>query len=148
MKRSQRIQVVVDLALRKAQEGARALAFVQQRLLAEQEKLGQLESYLLEYREGLLVQGRKGVSVQQFRIYNDFRGNVEKAIVQQSAQVATVNRQVEQVRRHWLTLDAKHKGLEKLLDKLRGEERAEQDRLEQKAQDEAVSQRRRHSPYL
>ena len=148
MKRSQRIQVVVDLAQRKAQEGARALAFVQQRLQAEQQKLGQLETYLLEYREGLLAQGRKGVSVQQFRIYNDFSGNVEKAIVQQGAQVATVTRQVEQVRRHWLTLDAKHKGLEKLLDKLRLEERAEQDRLEQKAQDEAVSQRRRHSPFL
>jgi flagellar export protein FliJ len=55
---------------------------------------------------------------------------------------------VEQVRRHWLTLDAKHKGLEKLLDKLRLEERAEQDRLEQKAQDEASTQRRRHSPFL
>jgi flagellar FliJ protein len=148
MKRSLRIQVVVDLARRKAQEGARALAFVQQRLQAEQQKLGQLESYLLEYREGQLAQGRKGVSVQQFRIYNEFSGNVEKAIVQQSAQVATVTRQVEQVRRHWLTLDAKHKGLEKLLDKLRLEERAEQDRLEQKAQDEASTQRRRHSPFL
>jgi len=148
MKRSLRIQVVVDLARRKAQEGARALAFVQQRLQAEQDKLGQLEAYLVEYREGLLAQGRKGVSVQQFRIYNEFSGNVEKAIVQQSAQVATVNRQVEQVRRHWLTLDAKHKGLEKLLDKLRLEERAEQDRLEQKAQDEASTQRRRHSPFL
>jgi len=148
MKRSLRIQVVVDLARRKAQEGARALAFVQQRLQAEQQKLGQLESYLLEYREGQLAQGRKGVSVQQFRIYNEFSGNVEKAIVQQSAQVATVTRQVEQVRRHWLTLDAKYKGLEKLLDKLRLEERAEQDRLEQKAQDEASTQRRRHSPFL
>jgi flagellar FliJ protein len=148
MKRSLRIQVVVDLARRKAQEGARALAFVQQRLQAEQDKLGQLEAYLVEYREGLLAQGRKGVSVQQFRIYNEFSGNVEKAIVQQSAQVATVTRQVEQVRRHWLTLDAKHKGLEKLLDKLRLEERVEQDRLEQKAQDEASTQRRRHSPFL
>jgi len=148
MKRSQRIHIVVDLAQRKAQEGARALAFVQQRLQSEQEKLGQLEAYLVEYREGLLAQGRKGVSVQQYRIYNEFSGNVEKAIVQQSAQVATVTRQVEQVRRHWLTLDAKHKGLEKLLDRLRLEERAEQDRLEQKAQDEASTQRRRHSPFL
>jgi len=148
MKRSQRLQVVVDLSLRKAQEGARALAFVQQRLQAEQQKLGQLEAYLVEYREGLLTQGRQGVSAQQFRIYNNFSGNVEKAIVQQGAQVATVSRQLEQVRSHWLTLDARHKGLEKLFEKLRAEERAAQDRLEQKAQDEAVSQRRRHSPFL
>ena len=148
MKRSQRMQVVVELALRKAQEGARALAFVLQKLQAEQQKLGQLEQYLVEYREGLLAQGRQGVSAQQFRIYNNFSGNVEKAIVQQGVQVATVSRQVEQVRRHWLTLDARHKGLEKLLDKLRLEERGELDRLEQKAQDEYASQMRHRSPYL
>lgn len=148
MKRSQRLQVVVELALRKAQEGVRALAFAQQRLQAEHQKLGQLEQYLVEYREGLLTQGRQGVSAQQFRIYSNFSGNVEKAIVQQGAQVATYTRQAEQVRRHWLTLDAKHKGLEKLLEKLRLEERGEQDRLEQKAQDEYASQSRLRSPYL
>lgn len=148
MKRSQRLQVVVDLALRKAQEGARALAFVQQRLQAEQRKLEQLEQYLVEYREGLQTQGRLGVSAQQFRIYHNFSGNVEKAIVQQGTQVATVSRQLEQVRQQWLTLDARHKGLEKLLETLRLEERIALDRQEQKAQDEASGQRRRHSPFL
>ncbi len=143
MRASQRLQLIIELAERKARDAARALAVAQQKLAAEQQKLAQLEQYLQEYRTALLTQGRQGVSVQQLRLYHGFSANVEKAITQQSAQVANVGRQVEQVRRHWQTLDARHKGLEKLREARLQEERATADRLEQKALDEAVSLRRR-----
>ncbi|MDO8273134.1 MAG: flagellar export protein FliJ [Gammaproteobacteria bacterium] len=147
MKRSQRLAVVVTLAQRKADESARALAYIQQRLQADQQQLQQLEEYLVEYRTSLQTQGQQGVSAQQFRVFVSFSQNVERAIEQQKQQVATVIRQVDQVRRHWQRLDARHKGLEKLHARLLTEESAAQERLAQKEQDEFAVRWRGNAPW-
>ena len=147
MKRSQRLAVVVALAKRKTEEAARALAYIQQRLQADQQQQDQLEQYLLEYRGALQTQGQQGVSAQQFRVFVDFSQNVERAIEQQKQQVATVMRQVEQIRRHWQKLDARQQGLEKLLARILVEESAAEDRIAQKEQDEFAGRRRGQSPW-
>ncbi|MDP1932012.1 MAG: flagellar export protein FliJ [Gammaproteobacteria bacterium] len=146
MKRSRRLNVVVGLALRKAQESARALAYVQEKLRSEEQKLKQLEHYLLEYRSTQHQQGTQGISAQQFMNYNRFSANIEHAIEQQKQQIDIVTRQVEQVRQHWQALDARYKGLEKLRDRLVQEENAAQERVLQKEQDEFAS--RRHGKSL
>lgn len=146
MKRSKRLETVVELARRKAEEAALALAFVQRKLGEEEQKLGQLEEYLSEYRATIQSEGRKGFSVQQFRRYNDFSDNVAKAITQQTGQVNTVKHQIEQVRKHWQMLDARHKGVLKLRDKALTEEYVAQERLEQKEMDELAGRwRLRHT---
>ncbi|MES3008561.1 MAG: flagellar export protein FliJ [Pseudomonadota bacterium] len=147
MKRSQRLAVVVALAARKAEEAARALAYIQQRLLADQKQQEQLEQYLVEYRGSLQTQGQQGLSAQQFRVFINFSQNVERAIEQQKQQVATVLRQVEQIRRHWHKLDARQQGLEKLLARILLEESAAQDRIAQKEQDEFAGRWRGKSPW-
>lgn len=148
MKRSKRLDTVIDLAKRKVDEAALALAFVQRKLGEEEGKLGQLEQYLTEYRATIQSEGRKGFSVQEFRRYNDFSENVAKAITQQGAQVNTVKRQIEQVRRHWQMLDARHKGVLKLQDKALAEEYKAQERLEQKELDELAGRWRLRHPRL
>lgn len=146
MKRSKRLGTVVDLAKRKADEAAQALAFVQRKLGEEQNKLEQLEQYLTEYRATIQSEGRKGFSVQEFRRYNDFSENVAKAINQQTQQVLTVKNQIEQVRRHWQMLDARHKGVLKLQDKALSEEYVAQERQEQKELDEIAGRWRLRHP--
>ncbi|MEZ5527902.1 MAG: flagellar export protein FliJ [Gammaproteobacteria bacterium] len=136
MKRSQRLESVVQLAQNRAQEAAQALAFVQQRLQDEQNKLEQLQQYLAEYRDTVAQEGSKGLTVAVFRRYKDFSDNVSKAIAAQTQQVSTVRRQVEQVRRHWQMLDAKHQGLLKLQDNARQAENLLSRRQEQKELDE------------
>lgn len=147
MKRSQRLAVVVTLAQRKADESARALAYIKQKLRADQQQLQQLEEYLVEYRTSLQTQGQQGVSAQQFRVFVNFSQNVERAIEQQKQQVATVTRQVEQVRRHWQRLDARHQGLEKLHARSLLEESAAQERVAQKEQDEFAGRWRGKAPW-
>jgi len=142
MSRSERLQIVLDLALRKAREGAMAFAFMQSKLHAEEEKLGQLKQYLQEYRQALQTQGRQGVTVQSFRIYSSFSANVEQAISQQMQQVAAISRQLEQVRERWQSLDARHKGLLKLHGRILREERAVAERQEQKELDEHTARLR------
>ena len=148
MKRSRRLETVVDLAQRKVDDAARTLAFIQQKLLEEEHKLAQLEQYLIEYRTTVHNEGRKGFSVQEFRRYNDFSDNVARAITQQNLQVKTVTRQVEQVRRHWQMLDARHKGITKLRDKALVLERCAQERQEQKELDELAGRWRLRHPHL
>ncbi|MDX1490432.1 MAG: flagellar export protein FliJ [Pseudohongiellaceae bacterium] len=143
MKRSKRMAVVVDLAKHKVQEAAKAVAYVQNQLRQEEGQLVQLHEFLDEYRANSREQGSKGISVQQFRIYNDFAENVEQAIVQQKQQIGVVEGQLEQVRQHWRHLDARFKGLEKLLDKIIAEEEAEAERQLQKEQDEFASRSNR-----
>ncbi len=136
MKRSKRLETVVDLAKRKLDEAGQALAFIQNKLKDEEGKLTQLQEYLVEYRTTIQTAGAKGLSVQAFRRYNDFSDNVAKAIAQQTQQVATVKQQIEQIRRHWQMLDARHKGLQKLRDKALLEEAAAYERAQQKELDE------------
>jgi flagellar FliJ protein len=146
MKRSKRLGTVVDLAQRKVEEAALALAFVQRKLGEEENKLAQLEQYLSEYRATIQSQGRKGFSVQEFRRYNAFSENVAKAITQQTQQVNTVKHQIEQVRRHWQMLDGRHKGVLKLRDKALTQENVEQERQEQKELDELAGRWRLRHP--
>lgn len=136
MKRSKRLGTVVDLAQRKLNETGQALAFIQQKLSEEDNKLTQLQDYLLEYRATIKSAGSKGLSVQAFRRYTDFSDNVANAITQQTQQVSTVAQQVEQIRRHWQMLDARHKGLLKLQDRALLEEAAAYERQQQKELDE------------
>lgn len=148
MKRSKRLGTVVDLGKRKVDEAVLALAFVQRKLSEEESKLEQLEQYLREYRATIQSEGRKGFSVQEFRRYNDFSENVAKAITQQTHQVNTVKHQIEQVRRHWQMLDARHQGVLKLRDKALSEENVAQERLEQKELDELAGRWRLRHPRL
>jgi flagellar FliJ protein len=143
MKRSKRMKVVVDLAKNKVNEAAKALAYVQNQLRSDQDQLVQLNQFLEEYRISSRTEGAKGISVQQFQIYNDFAENVELAIVQQEQQVRVVQGQIDQLRQYWQQMDARHKGLEKLLNNIRKEEGAADDRQAQKEQDEFASRSRR-----
>jgi flagellar FliJ protein len=143
MKRSKRMKVVVDLAKHKVNEAAKALAYVQNQLRSDQDQLVQLNQFLEEYRTSSRTEGAKGISVQQFQIYNDFAENVELAIVQQEQQVRVVQGQIDQLRQYWQQMDARHKGLEKLLNNIRKEEDAADERQAQKEQDEFASRSRR-----
>lgn len=148
MKRSKRLGTVIDLAQRKVDEAALALAFVQRKLGEEELKLGQLEQYLSEYRATIQSEGRKGFSVQEFRRYNNFSENVAKAIAQQIQQISAVKQQIEQVRRHWQKLDARHKGVVRLRDHALSDERAAQERQEQKELDEIAGRWQLRNPRL
>ena len=133
------MKVVVDLALHKVNEAAKAVAYVRNQLRSETEQLGQLNEYLEEYRTTSRTHGAQGISVQQFMTYNDFADSVERAIGQQEQQVSVVQGQLDQLRKHWQKLDARHKGLEKLLTSIQQEEDAQAQKQEQKEQDEFAS---------
>ncbi len=136
MKRSVRLQPVLKIAELEAEKGARALGFIQRKLDSENDKLNQLQQYQLECRQNLLDAGRAGISGQQLSIFNHFAQKVDVAIAQQQQQIATVSAQLEQIRSYWQSLDRRHRSLEKMIEKIRGEEQRMQSRQEQRNHDE------------
>ncbi|MFK7864437.1 MAG: flagellar export protein FliJ [Pseudohongiellaceae bacterium] len=139
MKRSKRLQAVVDLAERKSEQGLQAVAYMQKRIAEEEDKLGQLQACRDEYR--FSVTGSKtSFNAYSLKSYADFTGNLELAMRQQAGQIEAVKGQLMQVKAHWQQLDAKHKNLVKTQVKIAAQEQKIEALAEQKQQDEYVIQ--------
>lgn len=136
MNRTQRLQPVLRLADREVQKAARALAFMQQRLQQEQDKLRQLHHYQQEYHELVIRDGSAGISSARLQMISSFSGNLDNAMTQQEQQIALVQGQLDQVREHWRSKDLRYRQLEKMMDRIRVEEDARRARQEQRTHDE------------
>lgn len=136
MDRTRRLQPVLRLADREVQKAARALAFMQQRLQQEQGKLRQLHDYQQEYHALIVRDGSTGISSARLQMISRFSGNLDHAMTQQEQQIAIVQGQLDQVREHWRSKDLRYRQLEKMMDRIREQEKARRVRQEQRTHDE------------
>lgn len=136
MNREKRLQPVLRLADRDVQKAARALAFMQQRLRQEEEKLGQLHHYQQEYHELIRRDGSAGITSARLQMISRFSSNLDHAMTQQQQQIAQVQQQLDQVRAHWQSKDMRYRQLEKMMERIRVQENARRDRQEQRNHDE------------
>lgn len=140
MRRSQRLQPVLDLARQKSRQGMQAVAYMQQRLEEEQERLKQLQ---LCKRENININkndNKQIFTAHSLRGLREFSANVELAVQQQTRQVETVQEQLRQVRAQWRQLDARSQSLEKTQQRFQQEEMRQLDRIEQREQEEFARQ--------
>lgn len=136
MDRTQRLQPVLRLADREVQKAARALAFMQQRLQQEQEKLRQLQQYQKEYHELVVRDGSAGISSARLQMISRFSSNLDHAMTRQEQQIAIVQGQLDQVREHWRGKDLRFRQLEKMMERIREQDNARRARQEQRNHDE------------
>jgi flagellar export protein FliJ len=139
MKRSKRLQPVIDLARLKSRQGLQAVAYMQKRVKEEQDKLAQLDAARDDY-QFTGKRAEQSFNAYYLKSFRDFAQNLELAMQQQTGQVAAVENQLQQVRKHWQILDAKYKSLVKTQAKIAADERQILVVQEQKQQDEFVSQ--------
>lgn len=136
MKRSARLLPVLKIADLDVKKAARAVTFMQSRLIQEQEKLSQLAAYQKEYHENLIRDGRTGISPARIQMVSRFSDNLDHAMGQQERQIEVVSRELEQVRAHWRMRELRFRQLEKMLQRISAEERSAQQRQEQRNHDE------------
>ncbi len=134
MTRSKRMQPVVNVTANREHEAAKRLGECQQRILAAEQRLGDL----LQYREEYTQQFAAGVSLNTARLqdYRVFLERLNQAVDQQRHQVIQVSHECEGLRQRWLALHVRAQALDKVVERYRGEERSEQDKREQKDSDE------------
>ncbi|RDL43656.1 flagellar export protein FliJ [Marinomonas piezotolerans] len=136
MKKSQRMQILVDVSKRKEDEVVKMLARDQTRLQQDQQKLAELKDYASQYDQ---QRNLLGLSPYLTTNYQHFVDRVQQAIQQQETQVRRSQQQVDMTMKRWQDARAKTKGMDWLKEKSVDEEMRFSDRQEQKQIDEFAS---------
>ncbi|KAA0876617.1 flagellar export protein FliJ [Nitrincola tapanii] len=140
-KRSQRLNLVLDLAKRKQAQADRFLAEATQRVQQAEAQREQLQKYLLEYQMQFTQAGQQGLSPAQLQNHQAFINRLQTALRQQAQTLNLAQQQLEQVTRHWQETYAQTQGVDKLTQKVLQEEQRQQDKKEQQAIDERAQHR-------
>jgi|SRR5690554_1786926 len=145
-KRSQRLQIVLQLAQQKEEAAQQELLQAHTRLQREQDKLVQLQQYQAEYVDNLKAQTGRQMSALQYQTMTQFISRLSVAISEQRRQIQMVGMAVERVEAKWRELYQKRQKMGELIERYKMEEAREQDLREQKLLDEAslqIAMRRR-----
>lgn len=133
MKKSKRMQILVDIAKRKEDDVAKMVANEQTRLQQDQFKLQELKDYAEQYDQ---QRNLIGLSPYLTTNYQHFVDRLQQAIKQQEAQVNRSQQSVNMAMKRWQEARAKTQGMDWLKDKSVAEEVAAEDRQDQKQIDE------------
>ena len=133
MKKSKRMQILVDLAKRNEDDVAKSVATEQSRLQHDQQKLQELKDYAEQYDQ---QRNLIGLSPYLTTNYQHFVDRLQQAIKQQESQVGRSQQSVNMAMKRWQEARAKTQGMDWLKDKSVSEEVAAEDRQDQKQIDE------------
>ncbi|MEY4720114.1 MAG: flagellar export protein FliJ [Pseudomonadota bacterium] len=135
MKKSQRLQVIIDLHLRQEKAALETMGRVQQTLQAQQDQLQHLNTYRIEYGNKLLERQKLGMNVNQLLEFRAFADKLDKAIDGQRQTVAAQERELSKARRHWEECHQRTKSLQRVSELAVIEEVKLENKREQAEQD-------------
>ena len=138
MQRSKRMKVVVDMAQRAEDDAASQLEKCRRAFDEEQQRLTDLEQYYSEYDQRF--QNSPAVRADQLSANRQFLQQLRETCNTQSMQVKRAEALLEAAKGYWRDQHLKHRNLKQYVDKLRSQENAVREKLEQKILDEWVSQ--------
>ena len=140
MRRSQRLQVVLEQSRRREQDALNRLAAAQERLQAQRTRLDELERYHADYQNQLREVGQGRLLVSRLQSLQRFISQLALAIQQQQQAVTQFERMLEDARRGWQEAHERRRGMERFIDECRREEEHQIERKEQQHLDEAAMQ--------
>jgi len=130
------LQAAVRVAQSREDEAAKALAESQQRLIEQQNRLGQLLLFRGEYASQFQSEGSGGISARRFQDYAAFLNNLDQGITQSQQQMERLQRELQRKREDWTQTHAKTKALEEVMERDRQVESQRENRREQRDSDE------------
>ncbi len=145
MKKSKRLQVIVDLNAGNEKKALEALGKLQSEKQGMQTQLDNLQQYLQEYKDKYQTLGSSGINIKQLLEFRSFIDKLDKAIEEQQQLVSKLNNQILLARNHWEKLYQKTRSLEKVCEAAVIEENKIADKQEQAEQDERASRIGRNS---
>lgn len=138
---SERLRPVLDMALRKEQEAAQALGYLNQKITQEHQTLQQLKEYEQDYHQNVIAKRMQGDQVfNRYSLlrYQNFISRLNEAVGQQEAQIDQVEGQLQQVREYWMKSRARVQAIESVMRKAQEREQVAAAKREQKMVDELV----------
>jgi len=140
------LHVLVDLAEHRSQEVARNLGLLIARGEEGEVKLQLLRNYLHEYRVRLDEAVREGLEGERLRNYLTFIARLERAIAEQSAEVAAAQARIDGEKERWREQERERRTFETLLDRRRVEGQRLEARSQQKQLDEIATRSAIYQP--
>lgn len=139
MKRSKRMQVVLDLARRDEEAAAESYEHAKRDLQGEVDQLNQTTRYYQEYASSSGVKGSQ-VNINTLEHSRLFLQRLSEIIELLKQQVALKEGVVQQKKDVWYKCHLRSKSLSDLIDRYKKEEEIEYDKKEQKVIDDWVTQ--------
>ncbi|WP_290704479.1 flagellar export protein FliJ [Amphritea sp.] len=136
MKRSKRLQVVLDLAERKRKQAEQLLGQTQSRVQQGEATLVQLQDYYSDYANSFYSAGSEGVTPGQLQTHQAFMQKLRVAVEQQRNALLMDRAQLEKVKEHWQAAYQHYKSVDTLVEKLKREELLKEEKQQQKELDE------------
>lgn len=136
MKRSKRLQVVLDLAERKRKQADQWLSQSQSKVQQGETTLEQLRSYYSDYANNFYQVGASGISPGQIQTHQAFMQKLRSAVQQQEKALQMDRAQLEKVKEYWQDAYQHFKAVEMLVDKIKRQESQLAEKQLQKELDE------------
>lgn len=130
------LQTLLDITRQRFEDAERRLQQANALLQAEQQKLDMLHSYRREYEHKLLTAQQNGLSVTQWRDFQQFIAKLDTAIGQQQTSVQHASDFAASARAQWEEQRKKIKGFELLAEQHQQRENQRENKREQKQSDE------------
>jgi flagellar FliJ protein len=142
--RIKRMGFVLKMAAEKEQQDLRVWGQYQQKLEQEQGTLTQLEQYMTEYRTSLTSQSTTAIQGGQVQNTIAFIEQIKEASNHQQQQINLIQQQAEGAQRVYLASRAKAEALRKLIQKLKNQVYALEEKQDQKMMDEFAARSARN----
>jgi flagellar protein FliJ len=141
MTRSERLDVVQQVASRNEREHAERVAAAQRHLQEMEDKHAALERYRGEYEAGFAARSRAGFDAIGVRDFQAFLAKLGDALAAQGEVVKQARAALDAVRAQWREAAQRAHVVDSLAERWQHEETRAADRREQNASDELSSQR-------
>lgn len=135
MKRSKRLQTIIDLYALQEKEALQALGRCQQQLQEQQTQLEHLKVYRNEYQSKLAERQQAGMNVSQLLELRAFAEKLDKAIEGQQQAVFLNERDVQRAQAKWEESHQRTKSMDRLREIAVADELKQEDKREQSEQD-------------
>jgi flagellar FliJ protein len=110
-----RLQPAIQVAQRREDSAAQALADVQRRLTEQQRHLQQLLEFRREYSDQLQSNGHGGITALRLQTYMAFLARLDRSIAQCQQSLESFQKEFQRKRQLWLQSHAKTQALEGLI---------------------------------
>lgn len=134
------LQVAIDLATRQRDDAGLALAQVVRRAEHAQLQMEQLRSYATDTSARWSVASQASATPEIVGHYYQFMERLDQTMAMQRGAIAEVQRQCEMARQVLQQAEVRMAGLNRLLDRRRGELARAQEQREQRQSDELAAQ--------
>jgi len=143
VKRSQRLQVIVDLRVNQEKKYLESLGMQQNIKLQKETQLNSLKNYRQDYRQKNEHLIKSGISVMQLMEFRAFMEKMDKAIDGEEKALKLLDSELARLRKNWEEAHMYTQGMQKIQGNARLSEQKQEEQKEQLEMDDRAARKKR-----